>query len=151
MNCSSEISKRMRGQGNADSVQDGGEVDDFLCDGATDWRQVSKRGGDHSQDTQYHPPDGGLKSNTTHAPRDMNQFVYSTQGSLQDNCVSGLGRNIALHSKGNPDRCGLHCRGVVDAIPKEQRRGLRRLLADDSNLVLRALDRVQFRDSNLLG
>jgi hypothetical protein len=34
----SEISQRMRGQSNAHSVQDCGEVNDFLCDGSRNWR-----------------------------------------------------------------------------------------------------------------
>jgi hypothetical protein len=56
-----------------------------------------------------------------------------------------------LHSEGNADRCYLHRRGIVYAIAKEQRRGLRRLLADDRNLVLGTLGRIQFHDPHLFG
>jgi hypothetical protein len=147
----SEVSEEVWRHVNAHSVQECGEIDNFLCDGPTDWRQVSECGGEHSQNTQGHPADGGLKSDAAHAPSNMNKFVYSGEGSLQDYYIGCLGRNVALHSKGDADCCRLHRRSVINAVPKEQCRSLAGLVASDGNLLFRAFGRMYFLDSDLVG
>src|ERR1035441_5068512 len=78
-------------------------------------------------------------------PSDVNQFVHTGEGRLEDDRPGSLRRNVAIHSERHSDGGIEHCGGVVDAVSEVERRTLRGNLADDLNLFLWTLASVDVR------
>ena len=70
-----KIFQGFEGDGDADGVHDGEEIDNSLGDDTADGREKSQGSGAHADDAKGHATDGTLKSDPTHAAADVNQLI----------------------------------------------------------------------------
>ena len=141
----------MGGEGDAEGVEDGEEVDHFLEDGGGGGGEDSGGSEAHADDAEGHAADGALQGDAAHAFADVQKFIDFDHGALHDHGIGGFGGNVAAGAEGDADGGDAHGGGVIDAIADEDGLVDPVLGFDDGDLLLRALGEVELLNADLSG
>ena len=147
----SEIGHSAERQSGAYCIQNGGQINDLLRDGALNGRKISKRGGNHSNHAEAHSTHRAQQRNRSHAPSNVQELIHFLEGRIQDDGVGGLRRDIAAHPERDSYRRCLHGRRVVDPIADKQGSRRRGFLPDDRHFFFRTLRRMDFANPHQIG
>src|ERR1700730_9811708 len=88
--CTLEIRHIVEREGYANRVENSCQVNEFLGDGAFDWREPTERCGYHSDDAETHATQSAEQRDRTHPAADVHQLVYFAERCVEDHCIGGL-------------------------------------------------------------